>query len=319
MWRFKKVIFFLFFVLLLCCCFKEKKSPYTRKARLKILSTIAQVEDLVGFIGGDRIDSLVLIQAGLDPHSYEIVRGDLRKIEEADFLFYNGLGLEHGASLWAILERHPKALGIGEEIRKEAPERILEKDGAIDPHVWMDASLWAKGIASIVDTLSALDPEGEKEYRRKGEKLVLEMERLDVEIREGFQSIPEEARYLVTSHDAFGYFTKRYLAEDGEKSWMSRLQAPEGLAPEGQLSGRDIKKILAFLNKRKKAALFTEANVNKDAILKIANLGKKMGLLVRVAKESLYGDSMGKLTYVEMMRSNARVMQKYMEESWAVR
>ena len=72
--------------------------------KVKILSTTAQIGDLVEEIGGDRMDYWVLIQGDLDPHSYELVKGDDEKLSRADRVFYNGLGLEHGASLLNTLQ-----------------------------------------------------------------------------------------------------------------------------------------------------------------------------------------------------------------------
>ena len=102
----------------------------------------------------------MLIQGDLDPHSYEMVKGDGEKLSGADLIFYNGLGLEHGASLSAILQGSPNAMAIGEKIKSICPERILMRGGAIDPHIWMDISLWQKGIDPIVEALSGADPEG---------------------------------------------------------------------------------------------------------------------------------------------------------------
>src|SRR5579863_3754340 len=110
--------------------------------KLKTLSTIAQIADLVTEIGGDRIQSAVLVQGDLNPHTYELVKGDDEKIQQADFVFYNGLGLEHGASVASMISSHPHAFAIGDSIQKLHPEKILWKGNTQDPHIWMDISLW---------------------------------------------------------------------------------------------------------------------------------------------------------------------------------
>src|SRR5262245_55258644 len=85
--------------------------------KIKVLSTIAQIGDRGSAVGGDRIDSLVLVPGEMGPHSYELVKGDAEKFSRADVILYNGLGLEHGASLFAILKSSPKAVPIGDEVR----------------------------------------------------------------------------------------------------------------------------------------------------------------------------------------------------------
>jgi manganese/zinc/iron transport system substrate-binding protein len=116
----------------------------------------------------------------------------------------------------------------------------------------------------------------------------------------------------VTSHDAFHYFTKSYLADPEEVNWAERFAAPEGLAPEGQLNPGDIQKIVDFLRARNICVLFPESNVSRDSIRKIATVGRELGLEVCICSEPLYGDSMGQLTYLEMMRHNAQTIANHL-------
>lgn len=314
MTRFKKVILSLFLALLLGGCNTNTDANLWLKSegKVKVLSTTAQIGDLVKEIGGERVDQLVLIQGDLDPHSYEIVKGDLEKLERADIIFYNGLGLEHGASLASYLNNSSKTVAVGEKISLAHPDKILKKDSVIDPHIWMDISLWQKGIEPIVQILSEKDPEEAKYFQERANLLVKTMEEVDLEIYERLQKIPSECRYLMTSHDAFHYFTRRYLADPNEIDWQARFAAPEGLAPEGQLNPRDIQKMIAYLKKTKISVIFPESNVSRDAIRKIAMAGKEMGLEIKICSDPLYGDSMGHLNYLEMMKTNGETIAKHL-------
>lgn len=312
MHRFKKVILSLLLGLAAVGCQTEHRSSSWMKenGKIKILSTTAQIGDLVSQIGGDRIDSAVLIQGDLDPHSYEIVKGDAEKLQRADLIFYNGLGLEHGASLSSALKNSSNGIAIGEKIFQKHPDKILMKEGSFDPHIWMDISLWQEGIDPIAKALSEKDPEGEGNYKENAERLFQKMGEAHQEIRDLLQKIPSEKRYLITSHDAFHYFTRSYLADPGETNWAERFRAPEGLAPEGQLNPLDIRKIIDYLKIKKVTVLFPESNVNKDSIRKIASAGKEMGLEIRISSDPLYGDAMSHLTYLEMMHQNAETIAK---------
>ena len=99
-------------------------------------------------------------------------------------------------------------------------------------------------------------------------------------IKSRMQAIPSEKRFLVTSHDAFNYFTRAYLASEDEletDSWQKRFAAPEGLAPESQLSPSDIQHIIGHLHKYNINVLFPESNVSKDSIRKILQARKCKG------------------------------------------
>ncbi len=296
------------------CSSKNKLNEWMKESpKVKILSTTAQIGDLAAEIGGERVDGWVLIQGDLDPHSYEIVKGDDEKLARAQLIFYNGLGLEHGASLSSYLHSFSKAIPIGERIRESDPERILKKDEAVDPHIWMDISLWKKAVGPIVEALSRIDPDGSVYYRERGDALSLRMESAHSEIKELLLSVPSEKRYLVTSHDAFQYFTRGYLSEAGESDRNVRFAAPEGLAPDGQLNPLDIQRIIDFLRSKKITVVFPESNVSRDSIKKIALSGKELGLEIRICSEALYGDSMSGLSYLEMMKRNADVIKRYLE------
>jgi manganese/zinc/iron transport system substrate-binding protein len=281
--------------------------------QIKVLSSVKQIGDLVADIGGERVDSWVLIR-GLDPHHYELVKGDGELLEHADLIFYNGLGLEHGASLFSWLHSSGKSVAIGDRIQEQFPDRILYKGPAADPHIWMDVSIWAIACDVICEKLADLDPDGSSYYSERARLLKNRMEEIHSEIQETVHRIPADRRYFVTSHDAFEYFTRSYLAEMDELDWPRRCAAPEGLAPDGQLSPVDIQRMIDFLIRHNISILFTESNVSPDSLNKIADAGTKLGLRVQICKEALFGDAIDQdLHYLDMMRHNAKVIAGYLD------
>jgi manganese/zinc/iron transport system substrate-binding protein len=281
--------------------------------RKKILCTIAQIGNLVSEIGGDRVEVQVLVPGELNPHSYELVKGDDEKIQGADLVFYNGLGLEHGASLSAMIKAYPRGVAVGESIERLHPEKILWSEGTIDPHIWMDISLWAEAVDPMLKEMIAIDPEGREYYSERAAELKTKMMATDKQIFEMIQSIRAEKRFLVTSHDAFQYFAKRYLMEKNEPDWEKRFKAPEGLSPDGQLNPIDIQKIIDHLAFYDIRVLFPESNVSRDSIRKIVDAGKKIGLEIQISSEVLYGDSL-KGSYLEGMLHNANSIVRSLSE-----
>lgn len=289
--------------------------------KIKVLSTIAMIDDLVKQIGGSHITTQVLVKGELDPHSYQLVKGDDEKLAYADLIFYNGLGLEHGPSLQRYLHSADKTIALGNKLQGQHPELILYQNGQLDPHIWMDISLWAKTIPFIVAALSEKDPDHAKDYEESGKKLAAKMGAMHEQIKQELMHIPENKRYLVTSHDAFNYFTLAYLATDEEREsgdWKKRFAAPEGLAPESQLSAADIRSIIDHVKKYHIEVLFPESNISKDSIKKIIHAGREQGLHLRIALTYLYGDAMGSPgsdgdTYLKMIQHNATTLSKYWE------
>lgn len=290
----------------LCLCFlgcsknsQNQCSWYEDNGKPKVLSTLAMIDDLVDQIGQDKVDHITLIHGEIDPHSYELVKGDDEKFAFAQIVFGNGLGLEHGASLRYQMESHKHAVFLADEIQKAQPDRILQVEGEVDPHLWMDISLWSKGIDAIVNALVKEDPENQFFYERNGVLLREKMLSTHADIQNQLSEIPEKKRYLVTSHDAFHYFAVAYLGG------MDRCVAPEGLAPEGQLSHKDIKRVVDILNTHQIQVVFPESNVSRDALKKIVTCCDHN---VRISPKVLYGDAMGADNYLGMIQHNAKVL-----------
>lgn len=289
---------------------KEKKA-----VTFNVVSTTAMIDDLVNRIGQERIHHQVLIQGEIDPHSYEIVKGDDEKIVGASLVFYNGLGLEHGASLRYLLKNHPCAIALGEKVKDLVPNEMILLEGKIDPHIWLDVSLWEKTIPFIVHALTERDPEGRAFFEANAHVLSEELKKTHAKIYTTLQSTPSNQRFLVTSHDAFTYFTRAYLAtpeERKEGTWLKRFASPEGLAPEGQLSSADIQHIVDHILCFQIHTIFPESNVSSASLRKIASVCKAKKFDVVLGKV-LYGDAMGKKgslagTYEGMMQSNADVL-----------
>ena len=69
---------------------QDLKGWMKSEGRLRVLSTTAMINDLVKEIGGEHVAAISLIVGDMDPHSYELVKGDDEKIKMADLIFSNG-------------------------------------------------------------------------------------------------------------------------------------------------------------------------------------------------------------------------------------
>ena len=82
--------------------------------------------------------------------------------------------------------------------------------GDEDPHFWFDADLAAVAIRAISDELVHLNPDGADVFSDRLELYLDQVAEADAEARALIASVPEHQRLLVTFHDAFGYFARRY-------------------------------------------------------------------------------------------------------------
>src|SRR5262245_3011465 len=127
--------FLLFFIFLIGCARQNQDINHwwENNGKLKILCTTAMIQDIVNEIGGEQVDTWTLIQGELDPHTYQMVKGDNEKLAFADIIFYNGVGLEHGPSLYHYLTTHPKAIPLGDKVFETIPSSLIFVKGQKDP------------------------------------------------------------------------------------------------------------------------------------------------------------------------------------------
>jgi len=169
-----------------------------------------------------------------------------------------------------------------------------------------------------VQVLGKADPVHAELFRERGGALKEKMLSKDRALYHQMQSLPSEKRFLVTSHDAFHYFRKKYLAEPDELNWERRLIAPEGLAPDGQMGLIDIKEVTEFLCEHEVHMVFPESNINRDSLKKIVSICREKGLYVNIAEIPLYGDTMGGRgtgapSYLEMIEHNIQTLIENLE------
>ncbi|MFO7172419.1 MAG: zinc ABC transporter substrate-binding protein [Bacillota bacterium] len=264
---------------------------------LRVVTTLNIIGDLAARVAGDRAEVRSLLAPGTDPHTYEPVPGDSAAIARADLVLMNGLGLEG----W--MEKLVTASGTRAPVVELAgPEMDLlpwaEDPSRWDPHLWMDPRNAIRYVEKIRDALAAVDPEGREVYAANAAALIREIEELDRWAEAELSRIPPERRKLVTTHDAYRYFGRRYGLEVLDTVW--------GVSTEDEPSAQAIARLVEVLREHR-VPPFLETTVSPRILEQVAaQAGVAIG-------GHLYGDSLGPPgsgadSYVGMMRHNVRTI-----------
>ncbi len=267
---------------------------------VKVVATTAQIGALAREVAGVTARVVTLIPPGVDSHDYEASTSDLKAIREATLLLRNGVGLDDfldGAiesaggkktvvTVTAGIELHP---GAGEEPGASAD---------MDPHVWHDPLNAKVMVANIAEALAVADPAHAEGYRANAAAYQATLDETDKQIRALIDGIPAANRKLVTNHDAFGYFIRRYgLTFVGAVIPSTSTQA--------EPSAKDIAALVDLIRKENVKAIFAESSVDPKVADQIA---KDTGVKI---VDDLYGDSLGEPgsgaeTVHGMLLANAR-------------
>ena len=276
--------------------------PGDSRGVYKILGTVAMVTDIVAAVAGDRAEVNGLIDAGVDPHLYKPTRSDLQTLMSADVVFYNGLLLEGKLTdpLTRAAAAGKKVYPVTELLDETFLLQLQEFAGHHDPHVWMDPSAWAKTVDVVRDRLIQYDPDGQEVYTRNAASMTQQIQRLDAYAQKVLSSVPERQRILVTAHDAFNYFGRRYGYQ---------VVGIQGLSTESEAGVQDIERLVDLLVDNQVGAVFVESTVSRRNVEALIEGAKARGQEVRIGGE-LYSDAMGRPgtyrgTYIGMIDHNA--------------
>lgn len=275
--------------------------------RIDVAATTTQVADLVGEVGGDRVDVDGILQPNSDPHEYEPRPSDVVAVSGATVVFRSGGDIdqwaetlidESGSDARAVdLEAAVPVRLHGGHAHGEASGGGPDGGDEIDPHWWHDPVNVRAAVSSIEAALAAADPAGERRYRANASALDAEVASLDRSIAACFASLPRSERVIVTEHDSFGYFANRYGIT------VAGTVVP-ALTTEAQPSAGDLAELEQTIGNQDVSAVFSENSAPDklpDAIA--SDTGVTDG-------GALYGDSLGPVgsdasTWVGMMHKNA--------------
>ena len=143
----------------------------------------------------------------------------------------------------------------------------------------------------IADALDALAPAAN--FNQRAQDYIAEINAVDAEIRQLLADLPDSQRLLVTFHDAFGYFARRYgLTVAGF--------VVEG--PEQGISATAVANLIELIEHEGVSRIFREPQFEATAIRTVADeSGAELGIIWSQPQ----GDV---LTYVELLRANARAI-----------
>lgn len=212
--------------------------------KLKVTVTTTFLQDMTEQLAGDYTDIALVIPAGEDPHSYEAKPEDREKFKNAELVLYHGLHFEgHMTELLEAVNGHAVTASFTQDDILSADSSMGLAANAADPHFWFDVKLYEKACDEAAKALIEKIPAHEKEIRANLDAYRTKLEALDAEIRSTLAEIPEESRILVTPHDAFHYFSRRYGIE---------VKAPQGVSTDAELSTNDMAETADFIVAHKK-------------------------------------------------------------------
>jgi ABC-type Zn uptake system ZnuABC Zn-binding protein ZnuA len=276
-----------------------------------VVATTTQAADFARAVGGDRANVVGLIPANADPHDYEVRPGDVKSLADADVVIRSGGDLDDwlasaikssgtDAPETVLIDHVDRIEGEEGHEHEGEEEHADEGEDAIDPHWWQDPRNAVKAVATIQDALMAADADGASTYAANAKAYTRRLTELDGAVAACIDKLPPTQRKLVTTHDALGYYAKRYGLE------VIGAVIPS-LSTQAQASAGEVTELVDTIKRENVKAIFAESSVNPKLEQVVADqAGATIG-------KALWADTLGPKgsdgdTYLKSIASNTRAI-----------
>lgn len=291
-------------------------------AEIRVLTTLPAIHSWAANVAGDTAAVESLLPANVGPHDFQFRPSDLRKLAAADVVLMNGLGVDtwltravsRGASkpsrrvvtvtdgLQKQLIHHRTPLTIdptptGSKKPSQDHSHDHDHDHSDDdanPHIWLDPVFAKHCVSNIIQALCQADPAHAEGYTRRGETYLRELDHLDEQIRSSLKGLSN--RKVVTFHDAFPYFCRRYDLQ---------LVGVVEEVPSVDPSPKYLAQLSRAIRQQQVRVIFSEPQFHPRLIKRLAN-----DLAIGVAELDVLETGVASRTfYVDGLRRNLRTLE----------
>jgi manganese/iron transport system substrate-binding protein len=267
----------------------------------RVVATTSILCDVTKQIAQDTIDLTCLVDAGSDPHDFKPRPSDRMAIARANLVLYSGYSFEPEIIKLINATNGNFTKVAVNELAVPLPLQF-EEDGekVSDPHVFHTAQNGARIVEVIGASLNLLAPSKSSMYKANTKKLSAELLQIDSWIKAQIATIPPNQRKLVTTHDAFGYYSKAY--------GVSVAGALQGVSTEEQATPKRVAELVRAIKQEGVPTVFAESTINPKLITAVAKEAK-----VKVSDRELFADGLGELgseadTYQKFFIANTQTI-----------
>lgn len=237
--------------------------------KLTVVTTLFPLYDVAKNIGGEKADVYLLLDPGMEAHSFEPTPSDMIKISQADVFIYTGKFME----TWAedVLEsvnnknllvidasRNVNLIEKSNEHNDEDVDKHNDEDAkdhhddGNDPHIWLDFDNLKTMVNNINDGLKEKSPKNWETFEFRAADYLDRISLLDAKYKDSLISC-EQKSIIYSGHYAFAYLAKRYNLE-----YLSAY----GLSPNSEPSAAVLTSLAKQLKENKATYIFHEELMN---------------------------------------------------------
>ncbi len=163
---------------------------------IQVVSSIKPLQLLVSAIGGEDVDSQLLLPPGFSPHDAQIRPSQWQLLNRADLLVWVGPALER--FLASALNGRGNALSL---------QSVAGAAAGDDPHLWMGLGMVSEMAVALSNRLAQLRPDKKAQFASNAARLLSALNQQDLRLRKAFgEALPA---YLLP-HNGYRHFERQY-------------------------------------------------------------------------------------------------------------
>ncbi|MCR4935444.1 MAG: metal ABC transporter substrate-binding protein [Oscillospiraceae bacterium] len=297
---------------LLCGCAGVSGAPAEGDGKLSVVATVFPLYDWTRNLLGasEDVELTLLLDGGVDMHSFQPGVDDLMRVASCDLLIYVGGESDDwiADALAASTKPRQRALNLLELLDAAALTEELregmqgEAEDTPDEHIWLSPRRAALLCRSIAAALSELDPAGAAAYEQTCASYLEALGELEADCAALARLAAEaEVRPCLVVADRFPF---RYLTED---CGLDYYAAFPGCSAETGASFETVRFLARKLDERGGGLLFTTENPIPGVAETVARTAQTedVQLLTLDSMQSVtHADVEGGETYLAVMRRN---------------
>lgn len=308
-------IFILIIIASLVVYFVHPKENNIDNSKIQVVCTIFPNYDFAKKIGGDRAQVTLLLDSGVESHTYEPSPKDMIKIENSDIFIYTGDEFEP----WAknILDSIDNKIEIidtsknidlidieefeernlNSEIVVDDEHNIGHNESSFDSHIWLNPQNAIIMIDNCLQAFCKIDPQNSEYYKTNAQNYKNEITELDKKIEE-LVSNSNKNELAFAGEFAYTYFIDRY-----DLKFISVYNnCGEGQEP----SIAKIKSVIDYINNHKLPIVFYE-ELSEGTVAKMIDSETDAKSLIFY---SLHNGDTQKDSYISLMEKNYEVLME---------
>lgn len=190
--------------------FAASSQEEVNNGKIDVAVSIGPEVEFVKAVGGDKVNVILMVPSGSDPHTYEPLPGQLTRVSNAKMYAEVGTPVEFEINyMGKIKSINPSMLVVNcsEDVNLISNTAENESD-EVDPHIWTDPKNAEIMVENIYQGLVQIDPADKDYFQKNRDQYLKKLDELD---KNATKLIKEKnSSIIIVFHPAFGYYAKEY-------------------------------------------------------------------------------------------------------------